>query len=210
MRKVIVSEFMTLDGVMEAPDKWSFQFFNDEAMKFKYDELFASGALLIGRVTYEIFAGAWPTLTDEEDLRRVKEAGGDAESIEASMGEGNPFADRMNSIPKFVVSTTLKQAEWNNSTLIKGNVPEEVAKLKQQPGQDILVAGSCELVHTLMQHDLIDEYRLMVFPIVLGSGKRLFKDGSETKILRLAETRTFRSGVVVLTYQPGNSKEERT
>lgn len=207
MRKVIVSEFLTLDGVMEAPDKWSFQFFNDEAMKFKYDELFASGALLIGRVTYEIFAGAWPTLTDEEDLRRVKEAGGDAESIEASMGEGSPFADRMNSIPKFVVSTTLKQAEWNNSTLIKGNVPEQVAKLKQQPGQDILVGGSCELVHTLMQHDLIDEYRLMVFPLVLGSGKRLFKDGSEKKILRLVETRTFRLGAVVLTYQPGNKQQ---
>lgn len=118
------------------------------------------------------------------------------------MGEENPFADRH---PKLVVSTPLEQAEWNDSTLLKGNILEAVAKLKRQPGQDILVAGSCELVHTPMQHDLIDEYRLMVFPRVLGNGKRLFTDWGETKILRLAETKTFRSGVVVLSYQPGNN-----
>ncbi len=213
MRKVIVSEFVTLDGVMQAPggaeeDRrgnfeqggWCFQFFNEEAMKFKSDELFASGALLLGRVTYQIFAGAWPSLTDKENLKRVKEAGGDAEAIQADMGEGNPFADRMNSIPKFVVSTTLEKVEWNNSRLIKGNITEEVYKLKQQPGQDILVFGSSNLVNTLMQHDLIDEYRLMVFPIVLGSGKRLFRD-TNTK-LKLVDAKTFRSGVVVLTYTP--------
>ncbi len=220
MRKVIVSEFVTVDGVMQAPggaeeDRrghfedggWSFQFWNEETMKYKFDELYASDALLLGRLTYQIFADAWPSLTDEENLKRVKEAGGDAEAIQADMSEGNPFADRMNSLPKFVVSTTLEKVEWNNSRLIKGNIAEEVSKLKQQPGQDILVAGSGELVHTLMQHDLIDEYRLMVFPIVLGSGKRLFRDGSDTTALRLLDTKTFRSGVVVLSYQPAGREE---
>ncbi len=133
----------------------------------------------LGRVTYQGFAKAWPSMTDEQG-----------------------FADRMNSLPKFVVSTTLKEVEWNNARLMKGNIVEEVSKLKQQPGQDILVSGSGELVHTLMQHDLIDEYRLMVHPVVLGSGKRLFRDGSDTTVLRLVDTKTFSSGVVVLTYQP--------
>ncbi len=193
MRKVVVSEYVTLDGVMEDPGGaegfehggWSFQFWNEEAAKFKFDELFTSDALLLGRVTYQGFAKAWPSMTDE--------AG---------------FADRMNSLPKFVVSTTLEEVAWNNSRLIKGNIAEEVYKLKQQPGQDILIAGSGELVHTLMQHDLIDEYRLMVYPVVLGSGKRLFRDGSDTTVLRLVETKTFSSGVVVLSYQPAG-KEER-
>ena len=118
------------------------------------------------------------------------------------MTDEQGFAARMNSIPKYVVSKTLKQLDWNNSTLIKGNIAEEVQKLKQQPGQGILVAGSCELVHTLMQHDLIDEYRLMVHPVVLGSGKRLFRDGSDKKTLRLVGTKAFSSGIVALTYQP--------
>jgi dihydrofolate reductase len=108
----------------------------------------------------------------------------------------------MNSLPKFVVSTTLEEAAWNNSRLIKRNIVDEVSKLKQQPGQDILLFGSADLVHTLMQHDLIDEYRFMVFPIVLGSGKRLFKDGVDTKALKLIETKTSSSGVVILSYQP--------
>ncbi len=194
MRKVVVSEYVTLDGVMEDPGGaegfehggWSFQFWNEEAAKFKFDELFASDALLLGRVTYQGFAKAWPSMTDE--------AG---------------FADRMNSLPKFVVSTTLEEVAWNNSRLIKGNIAEEVYKLKQQPGQDILIAGSGELVHTLMQHDLIDEYRLMVYPVVLGSGKRLFRDGSDTTVLRLVETRTFSSGVVVLSYQSAGKEEKK-
>ena len=180
MRHVIVSEFVTLDGVMEAPEKWSSQHWMDELATFKFDELFASDALLLGRVTYHDFAAAWPSMTDETG-----------------------FADRMNSLPKFVVSTTLEEVEWNNSRLIKGNVTEEVSRLKQQPGRDILVAGSGQLVHTLMQHGLVDEYRLMVHPVVLGSGKRLFRDGSETTALRLVDTKTFSSGVVVLTYRPG-------
>ncbi len=185
MRRVVATEYVTLDGVMEAPGRedslgarggWVFLFPNEEMARFKSDELFASDTLLLGRATYQIFAAAWPSRTGE-------------------------FADRINSLPKHVVSTTLEKAEWNNSRLIKENVAEEVSKLKQQPGQDILVYGSADLVHTLMQHDLIDEYRLMVFPIVLGIGKRLFKDwGSVT--LKLVESRTFSSGVVLLTYQP--------
>jgi dihydrofolate reductase len=187
MRKLVVTEYVTLDGVMEDPGGsegtkhggWSFQFWNQEAAKFKLDELFASDALLLGRVTYQGFAKAWPSMTDE-------------------LG----FADRMNGLPKFVVSTTLEKAEWNNSRLIGENIPEEVSRLKQQPGQDILVAGSGELVQALLQHDLIDEYRLMVHPVVLGSGKRLFPDGSDMKVLRLVDTRTFSSGIVLLSYQP--------
>lgn len=185
MRKVIATEYMTLDGVMEAPGSetslgarggWVFPFSNDETAQFKSDELFASDTFLLGRVTYEIFADAWPSRTGE-------------------------FADRMNSTAKVVVSTTLDKVEWNNSTLLKGNVPEEVSRLKQQPGQDILIFGSADLVHTLMQHDLIDEYRIMIFPLILGVGKRLFRDGSNTT-LKLVDTKTFSSGVVVLTYQP--------
>jgi dihydrofolate reductase len=187
MKKVVVTEYVTLDGVFEDPGGgegtkhggWSFQFWGEEAMKYKFDELFASDALLLGRVTYEGFAKAWPTMKDE---------GG--------------FADRMNSIPKYVVSTTLKELEWNNSHLIKGNIAEEVARLKQQHGQDILVAGSGELIHTLMQYGLIDEYKLMVHPVVLGSGKRLFKDGNDKTVLKLVDTKTFSSGIVVLSYQP--------
>ena len=191
MRKVIVSEYVTLDGIMEDPGGgegtehggWSFQFWSEEAAKFKFDELFASDALLLGRVTYQGFAKAWPSMTDEQG-----------------------FADRMNSLPKFVVSTTLEKLEWNNSRLIKENIAEEVSKLKQQPGQDILVAGSVELVHTLMQHDLIDEYRIMVHPVVVGSGKRLFKDETDTKVLKLVDTKTFSSGIVVLSYQPAGKE----
>jgi len=177
MRKLIVTEFLTLDGVMEEP-AWTAPYWNDEIAKFKYDELFGSDTLLLGRVTYQGFAAAWPSRTDEQG-----------------------FADRMNGLPKFVVSTTLEKVEWNNSRLIKENIPEEVSRLKQQPGQNILIYGSGDLVQTLMQSDLIDEYWLLVYPIVLGSGKRLFQDGSKTT-LSLKETKTFSSGVVVLCYQP--------
>ena len=178
MRKVIVSQFLTLDGVMQDPHKWSFPFWSDETGKFKDKELFASDGLLLGRVTYEGFAAAWPGRTDEDG-----------------------YADRINSFPKFVVSTTLDKAEWDNSTLIKENVAEEVAKLKQQSGQDILVFGSGKLVQTLIQHDLIDEYRLLVYPIVLGEGMRLFQEGSKTT-LKLVENRPMGAGVVLLTYAP--------
>ena len=188
MRKVIASEFMTLDGVMEDPS-WTFQFSSEEQEKFKFDELAASDALLLGRVTYEGFAAAWPGMMEQyEGPRRA---------------ELQEYADMMNGYPKFVVSTTLKEPlEWNNSTLITENVAEEVLRLKRHPGRDILIFGSGDLVNTLMQHDLIDEYRIMVFPVVARSGKRLFRDGSYTTVLRLVETKTFGSGSVVLSYQP--------
>ncbi len=190
MRKVVVSEFVTVDGVIEDPGGsegfahggWSFHYLSDEGAKYKYDELFSADALLLGRVTYAGFAEAWPSRTGDE------------------------FSDRMNSIAKFVVSTTLDELEWSNSTLIRENVAEEVSKLKEQPGQDILVAGSAKLVDTLRQDDLVDEYRLMVHPVVLGSGKRLFRDGSDTTGLRLVDAKTFGSGVVVLTYEPAGTE----
>jgi dihydrofolate reductase len=137
-----------------------------------------SDALLLGRVTYQGFAEAWPSRTGD-------------------------FADKFNTMPKYVVSTTLEDAEWNNSTVIKGDVADEVSKLKQQPGGDVLVNGSAELVQTLMDHDLVDEYRLMVFPIVLGSGKRLFQDAGATTSFRLVEAKSVGpDGVLILTYRP--------
>lgn len=186
MRKIIVTEYLTLDGVFEEPGHWSFDFWSDEAAKYKYDELFSSDAQLLGRVTYEGFAKAWPTMEGTGD-----------------------FGERMNSMPKYVVSTTLKNAEWNNTSIISKNVVEEIKKLKEQSGQNILVAGSAKLVQTLMQHDLVDEYRFMVYPIVLGSGKRLFAEGADALQLQLVETKTFRSGVVVLMYQPMRKEEEK-
>ena len=193
MRKVVLSMYETLDGVVEDPGGvegfehggWSFRFWNEEAADYARDQLLASDALLLGRVTYQGFASAWPSMKDE--------AG---------------FADRMNSLPKYVASRTLDEVEWNNATLIKGDVAEEVARLKQEPGQDILIYGSGELVHTLMKHDLIDEYRLWVHPVVLGSGRRLFGDGTDTTALRLVGTETFSSGVVVLSYQPAGRETE--
>ncbi|MGI9091148.1 MAG: dihydrofolate reductase family protein [Gemmatimonadaceae bacterium] len=184
MRKVVVSEFVSLNGVMEDPS-WTFQFSGEEQPKFKFDELAASDSLLLGRTTYEGFAAAWPNMTEQA-------------------GE---YANMMNGYPKYVVSTTLEgPLEWNNSTLIKGNVAEEVSSLKQQSGKDILVFGSADLVNTLMGQDLIDEYRLMVFPVVVGGGKHLFVDGLDTTVLKHVDTKTFESGVVVLTYEPARSE----
>jgi dihydrofolate reductase len=188
MRRIVVSEFVSLDGVFEDPGGaekfkhggWSFKFRDDQAPKYKLDEVLASDALLLGRVTYEGFAKAWPSVKD-----------------------GVGFADKMNSMPKYVVSTTLKKLDWNNSRLIKTNIAEEAKKLKQEPGKDILVYGSGKLVNTLLQHGLVDELRLMVHPIVLGSGKRLLDNNAETmKVLKLVESRTFPSGIVLLSYHP--------
>ena len=188
MRKIVVSEFVSLDVVVEDPGGaekfkhggWSFKFRDDQVPKYKLDELSTSDALLLGRVTYEGFAKAWPSRKDD-------------------LG----FADKMNNMPKYVVSTTLKKLDWNNSQLIKSNVVEEVKRLKQQPGKDILVYGSGKLVNTLLQHNLVDELRLMVHPVVLGSGKRLFDDNAESlKVLKLAESKTFPSGIVLLSYHP--------
>lgn len=194
-RKVVVSEFVSLDGVIEDPGGgeeyehggWAFQFDRGpEGDEFKLEEVFASDALLLGRVTYEGFAAAWPGRTDKQG-----------------------FADKFNNMPKYVVSTMLEDPlEWNNSTLIKENVADEVSKLKQEPGGDILVNGSAQLVQTLMEHDLVDEYRLMTFPIILGSGKRLFRDASETTTLQLVETKTVGSGIIILTYQPSGKVDD--
>jgi dihydrofolate reductase len=188
MRKVVVSEFVSLDGVMEDPG-WTFQFGGEEQEKFKFAELAASDALLLGRLTYEGFAAAWPNMTEQyEGPRR------------AELGE---YAEMMNGYSKYVVSVTLQEPlEWNNSTLIKGDVAEEVSRLERRPGKDILIFGSGNLVNTLMRHGLIDEGRLMVFPIIVGSGQRLFADGIDEKVLELVGTETFGSGVVVLTYPP--------
>ncbi len=180
MRKVVAVELVSVDGVMESPEEWAFSYSNDEMEEANAAGMAASDAMLLGRVTYEGFAAFWP-----------------------NQPSGTPMVDYINSVPKFVVSRTLQEPlEWNNSTLIKGEVAEGVAELKQKPGKDILVFGSADLVSTLMRNDLVDEYRLMVFPIIVGSGKRLFRGGIDTTALELAGTETFGSGVVVLTYRP--------
>ena len=182
MRKAIVSEFVTLDGVMGSPEKWSFPYWSDEAGKFKFEELFAADALLLGSKTYEELAAAWPTMTDDEG-----------------------FADRMNSLPKYVACTTLDDAAWN-ATIYRENIADEVSRLKKQPGQDILVFGSADLVQFLRQHGLIDEYRLMLFPVVVGSGNHLFREYSANSSFQLTDTKVLSTGVVVLTYRPAEEK----
>ena len=177
MRTLAATLFISLDGVVESPEKWSFQFWSDETQKFKLNELRITDALLLGRVTYEGFAAAWPSRKDTDG-----------------------FADRFNNMPKFVVSKTLKKLDWNNSHLIKGDLATEVSKLKQQEGQDIVIHGSPTLIRSLLHHDLIDEYRLLVYPLVLGRGKRLFDDASQAK-LKLAESNAFSKGVVKLVYR---------
>ena len=187
MRKIVVTEFITLDGVMEDPGGaekferggWAFKFNRGpEGDKFKLDEIMTSDAMLLGRKTYEGFAEAWPSRTGE-------------------------FADMMNGMQKYLVSTTLEHGSWNNTTVIKGNVAAEVAKLKAMPGKDILVAGSAQLVNYLLEHDLVDVYRLMVFPVVLGKGKRLFTNGNSDYALRLAEAKAVgEEGVLTLIYNP--------
>ncbi len=175
MRKLVVTEFLSLDGVMEAP-MWTFKYWNDQIADFKGEESAAGDALLLGRVTYEGFAQAWPNSTDEG-------------------------ADYFNNVRKYVVSTTLDKAEWNNSSIIKGRVVEEIRNLKQQDGQNIVVHGSGRLIQTLMQHDLVDEYRLLVYPVVLGKGQRLFEAGV-TATLNLVESKPLGPQVVALVYQP--------
>jgi dihydrofolate reductase len=186
MRKLIVSEFVTLDGVMEAPGGeeghphtgWVFDFVSSEQEQFKLDEVMDAEALLLGRVTYEGFAGAWPQ-------------------------RAGPFADKMNGMSKYVVSTTLEDPDWNNTTVMRD--VQDVAGLKDQDGGPILVAGSRTLVHGLMEHGFVDQFRLMIFPVVLGSGARLFPETPDKTPLRLADTRTFDSGVVVQSYDTAGS-----
>src|ERR1700730_18473156 len=186
MGRIVVTEFVSLDGVMEAPGGdedfkhagWTFKIDRGEdGSKFKIDETRNSEALLLGRVTYQGFAASWPSRDGE-------------------------FADRFNNMPKYVVSSTLAKSEWNNSTVLKGDVIEEVSKLRQKPGGDIVVHGSAKLVQTLIAHDLIDELRLMVFPVVLGSGKRLFGDASDMKRLHLTDSKTCGAGLLNPTSNP--------
>jgi len=188
MGRIVVTEFVSLDGVMEDPGGsenfgqggWSFKISRgDEGDKFKLDETFASDALLLGRVTYEGFAEAWPSREGE-------------------------FADKFNNMPKYVVSSTLDEPEWQNSTVLKGDVVEEVGKLKQEQDGDIVVHGSARLVQTLIEHDLVDELRLMVYPVVLGSGKRLFGETSDGKPLRLVDSKVVGDGVAILIYKPAD------
>ena len=187
MRRIVVSTYLTLDGVIQPLD-WSGQSSDPAALEergtYAREMLFAADALLMGRETYEVFAEVWPTRTAADD----------------GPGEAG-FIDRINSLPKYVVSTTLTEPLRWNTTLIKGNVPEEVAKLKQQPGQDILMYGCGELARTLLEHDLIDEFQFWVFPVVRGSGTRLFGDGARAD-LRLVATREFGAGFAVLTCRP--------
>jgi dihydrofolate reductase len=178
--RLVATEYLSLDGIFEEPGHWSGPFFNEEAAEFKLDELRASDALLLGRRTYEGFAAAWPSMGDDE-------AG---------------FAVKMNSMPKYVVSSTLENPEWSGSRVIKGDVAEEIRKLKQEPGQDLLLSGSAQLFNAMLRADLIDLYRFMLHPIVLGKGPRLFAEGVDTSTLRLTQTRAFKSGIVILEYQP--------
>ncbi|GAB4554084.1 MAG: dihydrofolate reductase family protein [Anaerolineae bacterium] len=178
MRKLVVTEFLSLDGVMEHP-MWTAPYWNDEIAAFKGEETNGGDALLLGRVTYQGFAAAWPDSTDE----------------------GAPY---FNSVRKYVVSTTLDVVEWNNSVLIKDNVAEEITKLKQQDGNNIVVHGSATLVQWLMEHHLVDVYRFLVYPVVVGKGKRLFKEDFTTS-LTLVEAKSFSSGVVALIYMPNRA-----
>lgn len=188
MGKIVVTEFVSLDGVMEDPGGaeaykhggWTFDIDRgEEGDKFKLDELVEAEAQLLGRVTYEGFAAAWPTMED-----------------------GAGFAEKMNSMPKYVVSSTLQEASWENTTILSGDLTNEVAKLHREIDGVILIAGSAQLVQGLLEHDLVDELRLMVFPVLLGEGKRLFGEVSAKKSLRLTDSKTFGDGVALLTYDP--------
>lgn len=187
MGKIVVTEFVSLDGVMEDPGGaegyrhggWTFEFERgEEGDRFKLDELKEAEAQLLGRVTYEGFAAAWPSMEDE--------AG---------------FAEKMNGMPKYVFSSTLEKPEWNNTTVLRGDFAAEIGRLKDEVDGVILVAGSAQLVQGLIEHDLLDELRLMVFPVVLGEGKRLFGDVSDKRTLGLADSRTVGDGLAILTYR---------
>ena len=187
MRRVTAGLFVSLDGVTESPEKWQLPYFNDEMGEAVGAMMAEADAMLLGRVTYQEFAAYWPGVSSEEQ----------------------PFAGYMNATPKYVVSTTLDEPlEWNNSVLIRGNVAEEVDRLKRQPGKNIGITGSVTLVRSLLRDDLIDELGLMVHPVVVGSGKRLFEGWGEPKGLELLDSKTFDTGVVFLTYGPAREAGE--
>ena len=176
MRKLIVSEFMSLDGIVEDP-QWTFPYWNDDTAAFKAEESLTSDALLLGRVQYEQFAAVWPGRTDDD---------------------GAAF---FNSVRKYVISKTLKSADWNNSVILSGNLADEVAKLKKEDGKDIYVHGSITLAQGLTKLGLVDQYRFLVYPLTLGKGKRMFSDDMEVK-LKLVDSKTTSMGVLALVYEP--------
>jgi dihydrofolate reductase len=196
MGKLVVTEFITLDGIIDDPGGsegtphggWSFRFPAPDGEQFKFEELLAADVQLLGRVTYEGFATAWP-------------------AMEEVAGE---FGKRMNSMPKVVVSTALTDPAWNNTTVISGDVPAEVAKLKERYEGDVLVQGSATLIGTLAEHDLVDEYHLMVHPVVLGSGKRLFKESAAGTELTLTDCRKVGPDVLLLIYRPARGQGHDT
>jgi dihydrofolate reductase len=181
MRNVVSGLFISLDGVTEAPDQWQGDLFDADMAASMADFMGKEDTILLGRVTYQDWASYWPTSKDE------------------------PYASYINNTPKYVVSRTLDRVDWQNSTLVKGPVKEEIARLKQQPGQNIGVSGSPTLVRYLLQNDLLDVLTLMVHPVVVGKGKRLFEDGIDTKRLKLVDSKVTGSGVAILTYQPVKS-----
>jgi dihydrofolate reductase len=184
VRKIVVSQFVSLDGVIEDPvgmeglgrGAWSSQVDSGaDGGRYKVEEMLGSDAMLMGRATYDAYAAAWPA-------------------------RGGEYADKINTMPKYVVSSTLENPDWNNTTVLCGDVPADVARLKEQPGGDILIHGSAQLVDTLIEHDLIDVWRLMVFPVVVGTGKRCFGDPGQSLPLTLTDCRAVGDGVVILTY----------
>lgn len=181
MRKLVVTELVTLDGVVEAPEEWQPPYIEDEMIEAMGRRYFASDALLLGRKTYHSFVGSWPSMTADDIA----------------------FANQMNVMPKYVVSSTLDEVgwgNWDNATLMEGNVTEQVSELKRKPGGDILVAGSISLVRHLMREDLVDEIHLQVYPVVFGSGRRFFEEGGEPKRFELVASKTLGTGVLDLTY----------
>jgi dihydrofolate reductase len=179
MRKVIAGLFISLDGVVEAPQDWHFPYFNDEMGEAVAAQAAAADTMLLGRRTYQEFAAFWPNQSSDE-----------------------PFADVMNNTPKLVASTTLKEVEWQNSTLIEGDVVQALKRIKAQPGKAISITGSPTLVRSLLRAGVLDELRLLVHPIVVGHGKRLFEAEEQPIPLRLMEATTFKTGVQAMTYAP--------
>jgi dihydrofolate reductase len=188
MRDVVAWLFITLDGVTESPEKWQEGLFDDDMLTDITSQMSEEDTILLGRVTYQNFESFWPTATDE------------------------PFASHINKTPKYVISTTLssvKWGDWEPPTLINGNIAEEIGKLKQQSGKNIGVSGSPTLVRSLLQKNLLDELKLMIHPVIVGSGKRLFTDGNDWKKLKLVDSKTTSTGVVILTYRPLKEAEPK-
>jgi len=185
MARIIVTEFVSVDGVFEAPHEWHFPFFNQQAQQYKMDELRATDALLLGRTTYEGFAEAWPQMSGDE------------------------FSDKFNTMPKHVVSTTLENPTWTNSHVVRGDLATELGKLKDQYEQDIFIHGSGNLASSLIQQGLVDEVRLMVHPVVVGKGRTFFEEGTSVAALKLASITTWESGIVLLTYQPTDPPQDQ-